>query len=260
MDFDEHEDNKDLFLPPQDQDQDLEDDQEYGRKPAYKILAGILLLIFLFISLPQIHLLFNDSMDFLKHRVTLKDNEVLTPASSAVVWIEARTGDGTSTGTGFNVSGDGLIISNQHIVEKAKQIKIEFEDGRVFYSKDFEQTENADLAWIRLEAEGLPYIEVNKHSSLPAPGDTVSVIGNPRGFKQLILQGPVLGYYSVQDQPIMLLDIDCQPGNSGSPVVNTQGEVVGVVFAVSPGTEDSDQTNKTLAYPLSYFFDYLPLD
>lgn len=260
MNFEEFDDNRETNL----ESEDLEDSQPYRRNPAYKILAGILLLIFLFISLPHIHLLFNGSMDFLKHRVTLQDNDILTPALSAVVWIEAYSEDGVSsaarTGTGFNVSPDGLIISNKHVVEKAGSIKIEFEDGPVFYSSNINYMENADIAWISLEAEGLPHIELSKNNPLPAAGDMVSVIGNPRGFKQVILQGPLLGYYSLQELPVILLDIDCQPGNSGSPVINAGGEVVGMVYAVSESAGEGDKTNKTLAYPLNYFIDYLPLN
>ncbi len=260
MDFNEFDDNKEVSL----ESQDLEDSESYKRNPAYKILAGIVLLIFVFISLPQLHLLFNGSMDFLKNRVTLQDNAVLTPALSAVVWIEAYSEDGVSstarTGTGFNVSPYGLIVSNKHIIEKARSIKVEFEDGQVFYSSKINYAENADIAWIRLEAAGLPHIALSKNNPLPAAGDKVSVIGNPRGLKHIILQGPLLGYYSVQEIPVILLDIDCQPGNSGSPVINAEGEVVGMVYAVTRAGEDKSQTNQTLAYPLSYFFDYLPLD
>ncbi len=242
---------------------ELEDSQYKKRNPAYKVLAGMVLLAFIIFSFPQIILLVNGSLDFLKNRANLQDNAALSRAVAAVVSVEAYADDalntGSRSGTGFNLSSTGLIITNRHIVENARSIKIEFEEGQVFYPSNINYIENADLVWIELEAEGLPYVLAYQGAVPVLAGDIVSVIGNPKGFHKIILQGPLVGHYNARDIPVMLLDIDCQPGNSGSPVLSSEGEVLGVVYAVTSGSEEHNSSNHTLAYPMDYFREYLPL-
>ncbi len=244
-------------------DDQLEEMQYHKRHPAFKILAGILLLAFISLAIPQISLLLNNRLDFLQSRADLQDSPELKQAASAVVSIEAYNEELNSynsrRGTGFNISDTGLIITNRHIVENARSIKIEFENGKILYSKDIHSLDNVDLAFLKLDTqENLPFTSIHT-GAIPEPGDIVSVIGNPLGLKQIILQGPVIGYYNLEKTaiPVILLDIDCQPGNSGSPVINKQGQVIGIVYAVTNTEQDEKKTNHTLAYPLYYFQDYL---
>ncbi len=241
-------------------DDEQQESQYQKRHPVYKVLAVILLLTFISLSVPQISLLLNNKFDFLNSRVNFHDNPELKLAASAVVSIEAYNEDLfnniTRKGTGFNISDTGLIVTNQHIVQDAKSIKIEFEDGKVFYSDTSYSIDNADIALLTLDAQDLPFISLQT-DTIPEPGVIVSVIGNPLGFKQVILQGPVIGYYKMENIPVMLLNIDCQSGNSGSPVINEQGQVIGIVYAVTSTRQGEKTSNNTLSYPIYYFKDYL---
>ena len=258
MDFDDN--NGNYF--DENQEDMIEDSKYQKRHPAYRILAIILLLAFIAVAIPQISLLFTDKLDFLQSRVDLQDSPELQQAASAVVSLEAYKEDQynhlSRRGTGFNISDTGLIITNQHIVENSRSVKIEFENGTILYSQDIQFIANADVALIKLHAQSLPCVSLYSET-VPEPGSIVSVIGNPLGLKQVILQGSVIGYYNLEKTPIpiMLLDIDCQPGNSGSPVINEQGQVVGVVYAVTATEEDGKTRNSTLAYPLYYLRDYM---
>ncbi|KUG05177.1 htra protease/chaperone protein [hydrocarbon metagenome] len=258
MDFDDNNGND--F--EEDQEDIIEESQYQKRHPAFRILAVILLLAFIGLAIPQISLLFTDRLEFLRSRVDLRDSPELQQAASAVVSIEAYNEDQynhrSRRGTGFNILDTGLIMTNQHIVENSGSVKIEFENGTILYSHDIQFIDNADVAFIKLDSQSLPCVSLHSET-VPEPGSIVSVIGNPLGLKQVILRGPVIGYYNLEKNPIpiMLLDIDCQPGNSGSPVINEQGQVVGVVYAVTVTEEDGKTRNSTLAYPLYYFRDYM---
>ncbi len=243
---------------------DLNDDQLQEspyrkRHPALKILAAIVLLTFISLYIPQFSSLLNGSLDFLKNRVNPQDNSALNRGVAAVVSIESQNEDlfnyKSRQGTGFNISDTGIIVTNQHVVENARSIKIQFENGRVLYSNDIHIFDNADIAILNLDAQDLPYITLET-DSVQESEDIVSVIGNPMGFKQVILQGPIMGYYTMQEIPVMLLDINCQPGNSGSPVINQQGQAIAIVYAVTTAQQDGKERNLTLAYPLYYFKDY----
>ncbi len=240
-------------------DDHLQESPYQKRHPAYKILAVIVLLTFISLSIPQFFSLLNGRLDFLKNRVDPQDNTDLNQAVSAVVSIKAYNEElfnyTSRQGTGFNISDTGIIVTNQHVVENARSIKIQFEDGRVLYSDDIHTFDNADIALLNLDTQDLPHITLQTDTILE-PGDIVSVIGNPMGFKQVILQGPIMGYYTTGDIPIMLLDINCQPGNSGSPVINQQGQVIAIVYAVTSAKQGEKERNLTLAYPLYYFKDY----
>ncbi len=255
MDFHDNEEHEDY----EDYEEQIDEIPYKKRHPAYRIVAGILILAFIALAMPQISLLLNNKLEFLKTRIDPQESPYLQHSASAVVSLEAVNEEHkTRRGTGFNISDTGLIISNRHIVDNATSIKIEFEDGKTFYSDNIQFVKNADIALIILDAQDLPVISLQT-DNIPKPGAILSVIGNPLGFKQIILQGPVIGYLNLEKTsvPIMLLDIDCQPGNSGSPVINEQGQVVGIVYAVTTTEQDGKTRNNTLAYPLHYFQDYL---
>lgn len=163
-------------------------------------------------------------------------------AKHSVVVIEVKTETGGGTGTGIIMTSDGYIATNHHVIEGATKIKVTFYDGRVMEAKAVGSSEMDDLAVIKVQATGLP-VATFAHSEDCYVGQTVYAIGTPAGpdFGWTTTKG-IISYknrevkiYDETDgsmlKKLRLLQTDAMvnPGNSGGPLVNTKGEVVGVV-------------------------------
>lgn len=140
------------------------------------------------------------------------------------------------SGTGFNIDPGGIIITNYHVIEDAMNMSITFPDGKVYRADHWSSRPESDLAVISLQAENLPAAPVD-FSNLPAPGDKIRVVGNPLGMNNILVEGQVLQYLKIKDRQGRIFSIDAPiyPGNSGSPVYDMDGQVVGVVFGSLKG-------------------------
>ena len=163
-------------------------------------------------------------------------------AKQSVVVIEVKTATGGGTGTGIIMTSDGYIATNHHVIEDATKIKVTFYDGRVMEAKLIGSSEMDDLAVIKVQASGLSAATF-AHSEDCYVGQTVYAIGTPAraDFGWTTTKG-IISYknrevkiYDETDgsmqKKLRLLQTDAMvnPGNSGGPLVNTKGEVVGVV-------------------------------
>jgi len=134
-------------------------------------------------------------------------------------------------GSGFIVSEDGLILTNAHVVRDAKDVTVKLNDRREFPAKVLGSDPVTDIAVLRIEAKGLPRVRLGDPKALGV-GDPVLAIGAPFGFEQTATQGIVSakGRSLPGDAvvPFIQTDAAVNPGNSGGPLFNGNGEVVGI--------------------------------
>lgn len=174
--------------------------------------------------------------DLVKNSFQLKKNvdAQLTQVVVQISVISRRQGSITveqKSGTGFNIDPGGIVITNYHVIEDALNMSITFPDGKVYRADRWSSRPESDLAVISLQAEKLPVVPVN-FSSLPAPGDKIRVVGNPLELNNILVEGQVIQYLKIRDKQGRIFSIDAPifPGNSGSPVYNLDGQVIGVIF------------------------------
>src|SRR5439155_7926868 len=143
-------------------------------------------------------------------------------------------------GSGFIISEDGYILTNAHVVAEFDDVNVRLADSkREFKAKVVGLDKRSDVALLKVDAEGLPTAKLGDSSKLE-PGDWVAAIGSPFGFANTITAGIVSAKgRSLPDEmyvPFIQTDVAVNPGNSGGPLRNLQGEVVGVNSMIYSGT------------------------
>jgi len=136
-----------------------------------------------------------------------------------------------SLGSGFIVSADGYIMTNAHVVDAADEITVRLTDKREYKAKVIGADRRTDLALIKIEATGLPAVRFGDPNKLKV-GEWVVAIGSPFGFENSVTAGIVSakGRSLPQENyvPFIQTDVAVNPGNSGGPLFNLRGEVVGI--------------------------------
>lgn len=227
---------------------------EYEEKPArrplwIRLVAFITALAVL--GLAIVTALPNDRLSLAglaRNSFQLKKNvdSKLTDAVVKISVVSRRQGSVTAEqklGTGFNIDPSGIIITNYHVIEDALSMSITFPDGKVYGAGRWSSRPEADLAVIALQAENLPALPVD-FAGLPSPGDKIRVVGNPLELNNILVEGKVGQYLKIRDRQGKIFSIDAPiyPGNSGSPVYNMDGQVVGVIFGSLK--EDNNSGNR----------------
>jgi serine protease Do len=142
-------------------------------------------------------------------------------------------------GSGFVVSSDGLILTNAHVVEGSEQVKVTLKDGKSYPGKVMGRDPLTDVAVIKIAAVNLPAVTFADSDNLQ-PGEWAIAIGNPLGLDNTVTTGIVsaTGRSSAQvgvaDKRVNFIQTDAaiNPGNSGGPLLNAQGEVIGINTAI----------------------------
>lgn len=144
-----------------------------------------------------------------------------------------------SYGTGFFVSADGYILTNHHVVERASQITITLKDRSELDAILVGSDESSDMAVLKVKGDGFPALRVAKTDNLKV-GEPVLAIGSPFGFDYSASAGIVSAksrnFSREATVPFIQTDVALNPGNSGGPLFNQKGEVVGVNSRIFSGT------------------------
>lgn len=200
---------------------------------------GIILQIY---SIPAI--------EFVKTSARLSAQEDIAAHKKAVVVV--LTDD--SKGTGFSISEGGKIITNYHVIEERNNITVGFPDDGRYRADVIETFPEIDLAILQVSGtdDDLPYLNLADSMSAKQ-GNHITFIGNPLRFTGIANEGTIIEPYQLSgwEVPVMMMEAPVYRGNSGSPVFNEEGFVIGVVFATM---EHETQGKVGLFVPIEEYY------
>ncbi|MFA7673356.1 MAG: trypsin-like peptidase domain-containing protein [Clostridia bacterium] len=176
--------------------------------------------------------------------------DIYAATVDAVVGIEVEmevtsgwsTYTSTASGSGVIISSDGYIVTNNHVINGASSIVVYLNNGESYTAELVGLDVQLDIALLKIKATGLSFMEIGDSDTVVV-GDLVLVIGNPLGY---LNESLTVGYISglereitLENEAMVLLQTDASvnPGNSGGALINTKGELIGIINAKSYGEE-----------------------
>ncbi|MDG0874034.1 trypsin-like peptidase domain-containing protein [Paenibacillus thiaminolyticus] len=244
----------------------IQEDEEEETEPAPRrkwmaktitLLLALLLFGNVLAFWPQIYNL--PALRFLHTDKELSQSEQIQQYKQAVVIVNAHD----RKGTGFNVAAEGIIITNRHVMAEDKTGSVTFQNNMTYLADVVASDAALDVAVLKLRdnSKPLPALPLETDSGW-REGAQVHIIGNPLSFYHIAIEGSILGLTPLQhrERPVLMIKAPVHSGNSGSPVLNEQGRVIGVVFATSTvkqGEESEESIQVGLAIPIEDVRPYL---
>jgi S1-C subfamily serine protease len=173
---------------------------------------------------------------------------------------------GTATGSGFVINSNGTILTNYHVVENAVKVEVSFEHGKTVEAKVIGKDPSNDLAVLRIPTEGLTmHVLTLGNSSKAQVGDPVLAIGNPFGYDRTLTTGVVSALQRQITSPngfsidnVLQTDAPINPGNSGGPLLNEEGEVIGINSQIETGGSGDGSVGIGFSIPINTAKSELP--
>ena len=206
------------------------------------------------------------SINTVDGKTEMSDAEVYAATVNSVVSIRTSATSGynffgqavetASAGSGFVLTSDGYIVTNYHVVKDADTVTVTMYNGDEYNAQYVGGDEDYDIAVIKVEATGLPAVTLGD-SSLLNVGDHVLAIGNPLGELTFSMSGGMVSSVNrtinVDGTPFNMIQTDTSinPGNSGGPLLNSYGEVVGIVSAKYSSYSDESVEGLGFAIPIN---------
>ncbi len=169
-------------------------------------------------------------------------SEIVANAEPCVFVVHTfnRKGKRIGQGTGFFIEESGIGVSNYHVFDRGRSWRIRTTDGTEYpVQKIMYQSKKFDYVVFQVSTEQtVPYLPLGE--MMPMKGEDILVLGNPKGLESTVSRGIVssIRNYKGRDKAIIQVDAAISPGSSGSPVMNRQGEVVGIATMKVSGCEN----------------------
>jgi regulator of sirC expression with transglutaminase-like and TPR domain len=169
--------------------------------------------------------------------LSTKDLATRLRSSIVVIAYAGRDGNQQGLGTGFVIDKSGLIATNLHVIGEARPISVQTADGKSLAVTAIHASDRAlDLAILKVDASDLTPLAIRDDQ--PAAGEPIVVMGNPQGLKHSVVAGVISGIREIDGRNMLQVAIPVEPGNSGGPIVDLQGRVLGIVTMKSAVTEN----------------------
>jgi S1-C subfamily serine protease len=174
--------------------------------------------------------------------------------------------EGTATGSGFEIDGDGTILTNWHVVENATKVTVSVEHGKTAEARVIGKDPSDDLAVLRIPTDDLTLHPLTLgDSSHMQIGDPVLAIGNPFGLARTLTTGVISASERQIQAPngvtiagVLQTDTPINPGNSGGPLLNEAGEVIGINSQIETSGEHGGSVGIAFAIPIDTAKNELP--
>lgn len=187
------------------------------------------------------------AIDFLRTSAELSSDEKIALYKKSVVVISTED----SKGTGFSISSDGTILTNYHVIEGNETVSVYFPDDGRYSAEVIEAYPSIDLAVLKVDSKDLPFLKLSEEKSF-IQNEPIQFIGNPLRFHGIANEGTIIEPIQLKDweEEVIMIKAPVYRGNSGSPILNENGLVIGIIFAT---LNHEDFGKVGLFIPIDYY-------